>query len=223
MRFIRFEQLLKSKYRKMLLYILLCLQVLLSIHATPMEKISLGKSEAKFYVPNAYSETKLDDLRSTIQRYAAYNHWANKQMADWLRTASEGALHKRIESSFSTIDETIFHIWNAEYLWLQTVKGEEANNYPSIDFKGNTDEMLDAWLRASEDFCKHVQSMSPSVLQSTRPKSQSDGHLRIVDMIHHCMNHSTYHRGQLITMGRQAGLENPPRTDFIYYVSLPNE
>ncbi|MFN2424735.1 MAG: DinB family protein [Cryomorphaceae bacterium] len=32
------------------------------------------------------------------------------------------------------------------------------------------------------------------------------------------MNHSTYHRGQLVTMGRQAGLSTPPQTDYIFYV-----
>jgi uncharacterized damage-inducible protein DinB len=37
------------------------------------------------------------------------------------------------------------------------------------------------------------------------------------DMIHHCMNHQTFHRGQIITMARQLGLTEFPRTDFIIF------
>ena len=37
-------------------------------------------------------------------------------------------------------------------------------------------------------------------------------------MIHHCMNHSTYHRGQLITLARQLGMRaGVPSTDLLYY------
>ena len=37
------------------------------------------------------------------------------------------------------------------------------------------------------------------------------------DVLHHVLNHSTYHRGQLITMGRQLGIQNPPSTDYIFW------
>ncbi|HMX78573.1 MAG TPA: DinB family protein, partial [Chitinophagaceae bacterium] len=33
----------------------------------------------------------------------------------------------------------------------------------------------------------------------------------------HVVNHSTYHRGQLINMLRQVGVEKLPHTDFIYW------
>jgi len=63
--------------------------------------------------------------------------------------------------------------------------------------------------------------MTATELEAER--SRGERVTAIADMIHHCMNHSTYHRGQLITIGRQAGLQDPPRTDFIYYVSLEGE
>jgi uncharacterized damage-inducible protein DinB len=162
-----------------------------------------------------------DDLRSMMERYTAYNFWANQQFADWLATASEEDLNLEIESSFSTLKQTILHIWNAEYLWLQTIKDEPADDSPASDFSGTKDDLLNGWLKASENFNNYVKSMSIEDMQNRRQRSRGKGHTVIVDMIHHCMNHSTYHRGQLITMGRQAGLKDPPRTDFIYYISLP--
>ena len=37
-------------------------------------------------------------------------------------------------------------------------------------------------------------------------------------MLHHVFNHATYHRGQLINMLRQLGVEKVPQTDFSFWV-----
>jgi len=37
-------------------------------------------------------------------------------------------------------------------------------------------------------------------------------------MIMHCMNHSTYHRGQIITLLRELGATEIPGTDMIAYI-----
>jgi len=207
----------------MLLHVLLGVQVLFIMAVMPKERIKGEDMRNDVHVNRESVEPVGDDLPTMMQRYAAYNHWANQQLADWLRSASEEDLNREIESSFSSLKETVLHIWNAEYLWLQTVRDESADNSPARNFNGRKDELLDGWLQASENFSTHVRSMSLEDLQTKHPRSRGDGYTVIADMIHHCMNHSTYHRGQLITMGHQAGLKDPPRTDFIYYVSLPGE
>lgn len=207
----------------MLLHIMLGIQVLLTMFAIPSERINGEDMKNKTHAAAESMETATDDLTTMMRSYTAYNHWANQQLADWLQAAAEEDLNREIESSFSSLKETVLHIWSAEYLWLQTVKDESAENNPAKHFKGSKDDLLKGWLQASENFSNHVKSMSLADLQAKRPNSRGDGHTVIADMIHHCMNHSTYHRGQLITIGRQAGLESPPRTDFIYYVGLSGE
>ena len=202
---------------------MLSVQALLAMTVMPSERITGEdtKNNTRMYLHPV--EPTGDDLTTMMRRYTAYNLWANQQLAEWLRTASEEDLDREIESSFSSLKETVLHIWSAEYLWLQIVKDESAENNPAKHFNGSKDDLLKGWLQASENFNNHVQTMSLEDLQVKRPKSRGEGYTIIADMIHHCMNHSTYHRGQLITMGRQAGLDSPPRTDFIYYVSLPEE
>ena len=39
----------------------------------------------------------------------------------------------------------------------------------------------------------------------------------LYEMLLHLFNHQTYHRGQLVTMLRQAGIEVIPATDFIIW------
>ena len=205
----------------MLIHAFLGLQMFLTLNLAPINEVAIDKSMSSAIIHNESQNPGQGDLSDMIQRYTAYNLWANQQMAEWLRSASEEAINQEIESSFSSIKETIFHIWNAEYLWLQTVKKEATDNSPVKTFDGGKDELMEGWLEASENFTNYVSSMSLSDLQDQRPRSRGDGYTVVADMIHHCMNHSTYHRGQLITMGRQAGLTDAPRTDFIYYISLP--
>jgi len=39
-------------------------------------------------------------------------------------------------------------------------------------------------------------------------------------LLMHLFNHATYHRGQLVTMLRQIGIETIPQTDFIVWVRM---
>jgi uncharacterized damage-inducible protein DinB len=40
------------------------------------------------------------------------------------------------------------------------------------------------------------------------------------DFIQHAMNHSTYHRGQLVTIGRNLGYIDAPMTDYNFYLTF---
>jgi uncharacterized damage-inducible protein DinB len=155
-----------------------------------------------------------------LHRYTQYNEWANTQMTEWLAQASEEQFSQEIESSFSTLKATLIHIWNAEYLWLQVLKSEPIGAMPSASFEGSKAELLQAVLETSERFQAYVGGLDAAGLAASVPSGSST--LAVADIIQHCMNHSTYHRGQLITMGRQAGLQSPPRTDFIHFVRLQN-
>jgi len=155
-----------------------------------------------------------------IKKYAAYNLWANQQLAAWLEKAPEGAMEMNIESSFNTLRKTVVHIWNAEYLWLKVLQEQSIDPIPGNSFTGNDESLLTSWLAASEDLNQYVANLDEQGLSSFRNRAKPGEELSVMDIIQHTLNHSTYHRGQLITMGRQAGLGTPPRTDFIHYVSL---
>lgn len=151
-------------------------------------------------------------------RYCDYNDWANGQMAEWLGTADDEAMVREIESSFDNLRKTVLHIWSAEYLWLQVLKDEPYDNNPVANFDGTTDELIKGWLAASRAFWAYVDNLDETALNGTRESGTDRPPLAVTDIIQHCMNHSTYHRGQLVTMGRQAGLSTPPQTDYIFYV-----
>ena len=150
-----------------------------------------------------------------LKNYASYNTWANEQLINWLKTADPTLLQKEIESSFNSLEKTAQHLWGAEYGWLSTLKNEPWAKTPEVK---DVQELFSAFLATSKQFEAYVHSLSNEEIASTR--QVGDKSMQVSDIILHVFNHASYHRGQLITMGRQAGLAQPPRTDYVYYLRV---
>jgi uncharacterized damage-inducible protein DinB len=161
-------------------------------------------------------ETPKQDLAPV--RMVAYNLWANQQIADWLSEAKPEQMQMLMESSFNTLEKTVIHLWHAEFGWMCTLQ-KKPWELPDAYFEDHK-ELLAAFLNTSAAFHQYALGLSVEDLQSTRPLGAAAKEVPVSDIILHVCNHATYHRGQLITMGRQIGLPNPPRTDYIYYVML---
>ncbi len=132
---------------------------------------------------------------------------------DELRIAME------VTSSFSSIKATLLHIWDAETIWLGRLKGESLLLWPSDQFKGTTQEMFEGVLQTSTDFKDFVQEHKG--LEGTCAFKDTKGNpyeMPVESIIQHCMNHSTFHRGQLITLLRQFGEKDLLSTDFITFL-----
>ena len=151
--------------------------------------------------------------------YVRYNLWANEQVAGLLSQLSEGDLDREMQSSFPTIRKTAFHIWDAEHIWLTRLKGTSLTDWPSKTIPANTP--AERFTTASKEFLDFVSGKDEDYfLQKTEFKTMNGDPFSQLNsqMIMHCMNHSTFHRGQLITMMRATGRnENFPRTDMIIF------
>jgi uncharacterized damage-inducible protein DinB len=153
--------------------------------------------------------------------YTAYNLWANRRMVEVFSDLSDNLLEAPIVSSFPSVRRTLLHIWDAETLWLERLQGHSPTVFPSKSFDGSNMEVFTNLIRVSERFNSFVASQPDGFFGETMsfttlsygPQTQ-----RAFEMVHHCMNHSTMHRGQLITMGRQLGVDKFPPTDFAYFL-----
>lgn len=165
--------------------------------------------------------------KSILSDYADFNIWATAALANWLSAAPAEVLEKEMPSSFSTIRFTLLHICGAEEVWLYRMNGQAPEGFRFLTdrFSGTTEEALTKWVETAKEFAAYVHGLSEAELEEVcafrllngtedaRPRHQ---------MIHHCMNHSTYHRGQIITMGRSLGLTDPPSTDYIRFIRTRN-
>jgi uncharacterized damage-inducible protein DinB len=166
-------------------------------------------------------------MKELLLDYARYNLWVNERLADTFRKLDDGLLEKEIPSSFPSIRKTFLHIYDAQYLWLQRLQGISPTEFPSKHFTGSNQAVFDLFVSNSRDFVAFVAAQPPQFFEQdiafTLLSASGQFYHKAYEMIHHCMNHSTFHRGQLITMGRQVGLTAFPKLDFIFYVREKNE
>jgi uncharacterized damage-inducible protein DinB len=152
---------------------------------------------------------------------AEYNVWANKRIVETISNLTLEQLVQKVESSFSGIYPTLFHLWNAENIWLERIKGISLPTWPTREVNDtrnfenfiNTSKLFLAFLeenKNNKDFAFHeitYSNLKGDVLRNN-----------VYEIVLHCLNHSTYHRGQIVTMLRQLGVNDIPSTDFITYL-----
>jgi len=155
-----------------------------------------------------------------MTKYAGYNLWANQTLVEWLKSKPAELWDQEVPSSFSSIAKTIVHIWDTERFWLSVLKGVPPP--PSFRFhgyEGTAAEAMDQLIVQSQEFEAYVTTLWESDLEKEcfLDTPWVKGTLPRFEFIHHCLNHSTYHRGQLITIGRNVELTDAPMTDYNFY------
>lgn len=162
-------------------------------------------------------------LESLLKDYAEFNLWANTQTVNWLKIKPLDLMEREMPSSFPSIRDTLLHIWGAEEIWLERLRLVPPTTFLSQRFTGTVEDVFEGILKNSEAFVAYVQDLPDADFQevcSFKLLNGTEDSRSRAKMIHHCMNHSTYHRGQIVTMARNFGLTDPPSTDYMKYVRL---
>ena len=159
----------------------------------------------------------VDDFR----RIYEFDVWANGRIFDALARLDEGALTRDLRSSFPTIQATAGHLAGVEWIWLRRWKGESPTAAPPW-YAGAPVPLLRRELDAiEEERARFLAMLGDEELPrpvSYRNLKGEPFSIPLADLLFHCANHSTYHRGQLTTLLRQAGA-TPPSTDFVLFAA----
>lgn len=157
----------------------------------------------------------------TIQRHLQFNVWANGKIVEILANVDEKLFDTEVKSSFSSIRKTLHHIWDAEQIWFTRIKGAEATTWPSASFKGGKEELLTGFLDNSRKLEAFIAGKDRDFLEQviTYRNTKGNEYSNVVeDILFHLVNHATFHRGQLITILRELGLDKFPPQDLIAYL-----
>ena len=159
-----------------------------------------------------------------LQQIANYNHWADSKIIRWLQLINDQQWQQVITSSFSSVRETSIHIVSAEKYWVDHWTHTADPKFLSLEFKGTKNELIEIWKKSSSDFSTCVERYSPTdysqAVSFKYPKSGGTGQMPFWQTVVHAINHSTYHRGQLVTLLRQAGFVNMSSLDMATYFQL---
>lgn len=159
-------------------------------------------------------------MKEILKQYATYNAWANQRLNELIITLPKEQLQKNIASSFTSIHKTLLHIWEAESIWWQRMKLSEHVIWPGTIREYSIKEVADELLKQDRQWAEWVSEATEAALIHVfayQNSKREQFEQRIFQMLLHVFNHGTYHRGQLVTMLRQLGVENIPATDFIVW------
>lgn len=159
-------------------------------------------------------------MRTMMLELAAYHHWANEKLFACIAAQPEELLHQALPGSFPSIYSTLLHVWDAEAGWWQRIKLQEVTTLPSSYFKGSAKDIMDTVLQQNKAWEQFIRQSAPYALEHVCQYYTNKRELfkqPVSQIIFHVFNHGTYHRGQLVTQLRQAGVTKIPGTDFILY------
>src|SRR6266540_154947 len=148
-----------------------------------------------------------------------YNAWANRLLFDAAAALSDELYHRDLKSSFGGIHGTLAHIVWAEQLWLNRWLLRPNPAVPRGRDLGSLAAVRARWEEIEARRAGFVAGLPEARLDDTvRVKPTSGGEYlhSYRQMFRHLVNHSSYHRGQVVTVMRQVGVQ-PPSTDLILF------
>jgi uncharacterized damage-inducible protein DinB len=159
-------------------------------------------------------------MKELLKQMAAYNTWATQKILDVINALPEEKQKAELPSSFKSLYSTVLHIWDAESIWWQRFKMHERIIVPSENFNGSIQDISNGLLAQSALWKDWVDNATDMALEHVFQYYNNKKELfkqPTWQMILHVFNHGTYHRGQLINMLRQLGIDKLPQTDFIIW------
>src|SRR2546425_2275686 len=162
---------------------------------------------------------------SDIRHLFDYTEWANDLAMEAADDLPDEGLLRDFGISHKSIFGTLLHMAGAEWIWLER-------------WHGRSPAGPEAWLLWKEESCADLTTLNerwqdvidrrtrfiselddPQLADELPFKLISDdaSSMRLVDQMQHVANHATLHRGQVVGMIRQLGID-PPSTDLLFYL-----
>jgi uncharacterized damage-inducible protein DinB len=163
----------------------------------------------------------LSDIRNLFD----YTEWANTLAMDAAAKLPDENLRREVGISHKSIFGTLAHMAGAEWIWLERWHGRspakaEAWSLWTEQACPDLATLNERWNEVIERRAQFVAQLDEERLVAELPFKLLSGDpssMRLVDQMHHVANHATLHRGQIVGMIRQLGLE-PPSTDLLFYL-----
>jgi uncharacterized damage-inducible protein DinB len=154
-----------------------------------------------------------------FQTLYRYNWWATTRLLTALKEFSSEELRLDLGGSYPTILSALLHTLWVEQMFLQRWRRQSTQGLASPPILDTIEAIHAAWRQLEYDRALYFETLAEIDLQTPLEYQDSRGrHMSIVlwEALFHCANHSTFHRGQIVSKLRQSG-QIPPGTDFVVF------
>jgi uncharacterized damage-inducible protein DinB len=148
-----------------------------------------------------------------------YNAWADRRAVEAASALTKEQFTKQMGSSFSSVRDTLTHIYGAEQIWFERFQGRSPSAFPDNSELVDVAKLKGSWLAFEAKLLNFVRGLTQEDLDRVMEyKTMKFGVYRnpLWQSMQHVVNHGTYHRGQITTMLRQLGSQ-PILTDLMHY------
>ena len=162
---------------------------------------------------------------SDIRRLFDYTEWANQLAMEAAHPLAEEKLRRDVGVSHQSIFGTLLHMAGAEWIWLERWHGRspakaEAWSTWTPEVCPDLATLNERWSEVVDRRAQFITTIDEDRLAADLPFTLLSGDassMPLVDQMQHVVNHATMHRGQIVSMIRQLGIE-PPSTDLIFFL-----
>lgn len=146
--------------------------------------------------------------KNDVERLLEYTVWANHRAMRAAATLSTDDFKRDLGSSHGGVRGTLTHMMGAEWIWLERWKGVSPTRMIDEGEFPDIVALRDRWTLIEEHRDHWFRSLKDKALAETIPYRATQGgefEAPLWQLIQHLANHSTYHRGQVITLLRLLG------------------
>jgi uncharacterized damage-inducible protein DinB len=159
-------------------------------------------------------------LKELLLAHIGYSAWGTRQVLDACAMLTPDQLDQGLGASHSSILQTFRHIHDGERVWFRRLVEVDNEKLPPGPAPEHSFEFLvQSWPELWDGYRRWLDAASEADLTSEVLTVLPDGaHFRVPrwQIVLHAINHSTFHRGQIITMLRAFDIK-PPNTDLTAY------
>ena len=146
----------------------------------------------------------------------AYNRWANARLLAAAGELSTEELERDLRGSFGSLKGTLRHLLWGERSWFRFWTSDDFGPDLSASELPDLASIVREWGSLDEDREAFLRELTPETLSAPRPVDE-DAYV-LAELLQHCVNHSTHHRGQIVLLLRQLG-RTPPGTGFRQFLT----
>jgi uncharacterized damage-inducible protein DinB len=154
-----------------------------------------------------------------FQHLFEYNRWANRRTREAVACVSPEQFQRQAGGSYGSLRNTLAHLIASEWVWLRRWQGTSPTASPFSEEPLTLGNLGSKWQPIELETRAFIDSLTPENLEQSVAYSTTRGQPfsePLWQQLQHLVNHSSYHRGQIVTLLRQLGAE-PVGTDLIAF------
>ena len=146
--------------------------------------------------------------KEDLDRLLEYTVWANHRVMRAAATLEVDDFKRDLGSSHGGVRGTLTHMMGAEWIWLERFKGVSPTRGLDESEFADVVALRDRWTLIEEhraDWFRSLRAEDAAAPVAFRTLAGAAFEAPLWELLQHVANHSSYHRGQVVTLLRQLG------------------